>query len=293
MAVTTAAKAGVRARPIAEADVPAVAEFLHANLNKRVSVDAWTCAVDVPWQVERPNAGFMLLDGDAVVGAYVAYYSERTIAGQPERFCNLGAWCVLPDYRFYGLKLLRALLAQDGYHFTDLSPSGNVVGLNTRLGFRFFDTATSVVPNLPWPSLPWRDTVSFDPALLERTLEGLELQHYRDHAAAAAARHLLLMRGGEWCYVVFRKDRRKGLPLFATILHVSNPALFKTMSRPLARHMLLRHRTAATLIERAIVDHRPRLSRTVNSPRRKMFRSTSLEPAQTDYLYSELVCLSW
>ena len=291
--MTTAAKAGVKVLPIAEGDVPAVAEFLHANLNERVPVDVYARAVDVPWQVERPNAGFMLLDGDSVVGAHLAYYSERRIDGRPERFCNLGAWCVLPDYRFHGLRLLKALLAQDGYHFTDLSPSGNVVGLNTQLGFRFLDTKTSVVPNLPWPSSQWRDTISSDRARLERTLEGDELQRYRDHAAAGAARHLLLMRGGEWCYVVFRKDRRKGLPLFASILHVSNPELFRAMARPLARHLLLRHGAAATLIERAVVEHRPRLSRTVDSPRRKMFRSPSLEPAQIDYLYSELVCLSW
>ena len=58
------------------------------------------------------------------------------IDGRVERFCNLGAWCVLPEHRFHALRLLKALLAQDGYHFTDLSPSGNVVGLNERLGFR-------------------------------------------------------------------------------------------------------------------------------------------------------------
>jgi hypothetical protein len=232
----------------------------------------------------------MLLDGAAVVGAHLAFYSERTVDGRPERFCNLGAWCVLPDHRFHALRLLKALLAQDGYHFTDLSPSGSVVGLNERLGFRFLDTTTTVVPNLPWPG---RGRISCDPALIERTLTGAELQLYRDHARAAAARHVLLMRGGEWCYVIFRKDRRKGLPLFASILHVSNPELFRAMARPLARHLLLRHGAAATLIERAVVEHRPRLSLTVESPRRKMFRSPSLEPAQIDYLYSELVCLSW
>jgi hypothetical protein len=290
MAVTTASKTAVELRPIGPRDVPAVAEFLHAHLNERVSAEAWARAVDVPWHVEAPNAGFMLLDGDAVVGAHLAFYSERTVDGRPERFCNLGAWCVLPDHRFHALRLLKALLAQDGYHFTDLSPSGSVVGLNERLGFRFLDTTTTVVPNLPWPG---RGRISCDPALIERTLTGAELQLYRDHARAAAARHVLLMRGGEWCYVIFRKDRRKGLPLFASILHVSNPELFRAMARPLARHLLLRHGAAATLIERAVVEHRPRLSLTVESPRRKMFRSPSLEPAQIDYLYSELVCLSW
>lgn len=293
MAVIAAVKTSVTVAPITQVDVPEVAEFFHANLDARVPAVAWARAVDVPWNVERPNAGFMLVDGSAVVGAHLAFYSERTIRGRRERFCNLGAWCVLPDYRFHALRLLRALLDQDGYHFTDLSPSGNVVGLNTRLGFRFLDTTTTVVPNLPWPSRPGRGTISSDPALLESTLEGAELQRYRDHAGASAARHLLLMRDSEWCYVVFRKDRRKGLPVFASILHVSNAELLRRMARPLARHLLLRHGAAATLIERAVAEHRPRISRTIDSPRRKMFRSSTLEPAQIDYLYSELVCLSW
>jgi hypothetical protein len=293
VAVIEAVRTGVVVRAIMPDDVPAVAAFLHANLNARVSADAWGRALDVPWSVDLPNMGFMLLDGGDVVGAYLAFYSERMIDGRRERFCNLGAWCVLPDHRFYGLRLLKSLLSQEGYHFTDLSPSGSVVDINARLGFRLLDTTTTVVPNLPWPTIPGRDTITSDPALLERTLTGAELERYRDHAGAAAAHHLLLGRGGEWCYVVFRKDRRKGLPLFASILHVSHPELFRAMSRPLARHLLFRYGVAATLIERAVIAHRPRLSRTVQSPRKKMFRSATLDASHIDYLYSELVCLSW
>jgi hypothetical protein len=293
MAVSAPTKTRVELRAIGDGDRLAVGEFMNAHLNDRVTPGAWVSALDVPWKVGAPNAGFMLLDGEEIVGAHLAFYSERVIDGQLERFCNLGAWCVLPDYRFHGLRLLKALLAQDGYHFTDLSPSGNVVGLNTRLGFEFLDTTTTVIPNLPWPSLPRRGTISSDPDLIERTLDQTELAHYRDHARAAAARHLVLIRGEEWCYVVFRKDRRKGLPLFASILYVSNSGLFRAMARPLCRHLLVRHGAAATLVERAVVEHRPRAALVVDSPRRKMFRSSGLRPAQIDYLYSELVCLSW
>ena len=83
--------------------------------------------------------------------------------------------------------------------------------------------------------------VSADPAVIERTLTGRELELYRDHARHAAARHVVLIRGDEWCYVVFRKDRRKGLPVFASMLYVSDPELLRRMARPFARHLLLRH----------------------------------------------------
>jgi hypothetical protein len=292
-AVAVSAAEGIRVVPIADGDVRRAAEFLHAQLNSRVSVDHWASAVDVPWAVQRPNAGFMLLDGDEVVGVQLAFYSERVLDGSRERFCNLGAWCVLPEYRLHGLRLLKAALRQEGYHFTDLSPSGNVVGINEKLSFRFLDTTTALVPCLPWPTLPGRGRISADPEVIARTLSGAELELYRDHAATGAARHVVLLQGEEWCYVVFRRDRRKDLPLFVSVLYVSNPRLFRAMARRFARHVLIHHRALAMLAEERVVGYRPRPSLTWRWPRRKMFRSPSLAPSQIDYLYSELVCVSW
>jgi hypothetical protein len=283
----------VHLAPISEADVPAVADFLHTNLNTRVSASTWQRAMLVPWKVDAPNHGFLLRDEQRIVGVSLAFYSERLIAGEPERFCNLGAWCVLPDFRFHSLRLLRALLAQNDYHFTDLSPSGNVVPLNLRLKFVQLDTATAVVPNLPWPLPSWRIKISADPETIENTLNGEELDLYRDHADAAAVRHLVLRRGGESCYVMFRKVTRKNLPIFAAILHVSNPDLFHQAILPLTRHLLIHYRTLATLAELRIVKQRPRLSAMLSAPRPKMYRSMTLEPAQIDDLYSELVCVPW
>ena len=101
------------------------------------------------------------------------------------------------------------------------------------------------------------------------------------------------MRGGEWCYVVFRKDRRKRLPVFASILYVNNPELLLAMGGRLSRHLLFRHGVLATLAELRVVKQRPRLSLMLGSPRRKMFKSAHLTPDQIDYLYSELVCVAW
>jgi hypothetical protein len=284
---------GIRVCPITDADAMPVGEFLNRNLNPNVSAEHWARSIDVPWSVDRPNGGFMLLDGDdTVVGVNLAFYSDREIDGRRERFCNLGSWCVLPEHRFHSLRLLRALLAQDGYHFTDLSPSGNVLGVNERLGFRFLDNAAVIVPAVPFPSRPGRDVVSADPAVIERTLTGDALELYRDHAATAA-RHLVLARDGEWCYVVWRKDRCRQVRAFASILYASNPDLLRRMAGPLGRHLLVRDGVLAMIIEQRIADRPRRLAIPLESRRRKMFRSPRLGPAQIDYLYSELVCVSW
>ena len=240
-----------------------------------------------------PNHGYLLEEAGSVVGAYVAYYTQRVIGDVEHAVCNLGAWCVLDTHRFHSVRLLKALLAQPGFDYLDLSPSGNVVGLNKRLGFKSLDTSTALIPNIPWPSWPGRTSISSDPSVIEATLTDEDLAIYRDHAHAAAAKHLVVRRGQEHCYVIFRRDRRKNLPWFASLLYVSNPDLFKRSVRPFARTMLLRHRVLATLAELKLVGERPNLSVQLRTSRPKMFKSENLTAEMIDYLYSELVVLPW
>ena len=293
-AVGEAQRRAVELAPITNADVPAVADFFHVHLNDRVPLATWVAAMSAPWRAEAPNRGFMLRDGQRIVGAQLAFYAERTIAGRTERFCNLAALCVLPDFRIYSVRLLMALLAQDGYHFTDLSPTGNVIPLNTRLKFRSLDTSAALIPNLPWPTVPNRTKISADPDVIASMLTGAELELYRDHAQGLAARHLVLVRGDDSCYVMFREVRAGILPVFATILHVSNPELFRRATSRLARYLLVHHRLLATLAELRTMQYRPRLSVMLRAPLPpKMYRSATLDPAQVDDLYSELACMPW
>ncbi len=284
----------IRVRPITEVDLPAVADFLHRHLNHRIPPQVWEQSVRVPWKVDAPDHGRLLADGDEVVGVYLAFYSERVIDGRPERFCNLGAWCVLPPYRFHAARLLRSLLAQPDVHFTDLSPSGPVVPIGRRHGFRRLDTTTALVPHLPWPWRSRHELVTSDAAAIERTLTGSDLQIYRDHAGAAAAHHVLLVRGDRYCYVMFRRDRRKGLPVFATILYASDHRLWRQMALPFGDHLLRHHRLVASLVPRRTVPcPPPPWSVRLRSPRPMLYRSAHLPPDRIDHLYSELVCVPW
>lgn len=279
--------------PITDSDIPAVARFLHEHLNARVTTESWQRAMTPPWKVDAPNHGFLLRDGVRVVGTYLAFYSDRLIDGRRESFCNLGAWCVLPEYRFQSLRLLKALLGQQDYHFTDLSPSGSVVPLNTRLKFTLLDTRTALVPVLPGVSVPGRTRITARPAEIAAALTGAELELYLDHRDTAAAHHLLITHGGRTCYVMFRKDRRKDLPVFASVLHVSDPEVFARVTGPVVRHLFLHHRVLAALMELRVVGGRPRRSVLLSRARPKMFRSTRLGPDRIDYLYSELTCVPW
>lgn len=281
----------VELAPIADDDIVAVARFMHDHHNATVAPEQWVRALRVRWSESAPHHGYMLRAGGEIVGAYLAYFSDREVDGRPERFCNLGAWCVLEPHRAQGLRLLMALLRMRGYHFTDFSPSGNVVPLNRKLKFTDLDTRTSLLLNAPW--LPRRGLrITSDPVVLAATLTPEERGIHADHRDAAAARHVVVIAGDEHCYIIFRRDRRKRIRAFASILHVGNADLFQRSVRQIGAHLLLRHRVPAMLMEERVVHGRPRGAVRLQRSRPKMFKS-SLPAERIDYLYSELMALEW
>lgn len=292
-AQSTAQSAAPVLAPIGPEDLDRVGAFLHDHLDRRLSAREWAAAARAPWAVDSRDHGYLLSVGDRVVGVYLAFRSTRTVRGRVEQVCNLGAWCVEDAYRAHGLRLLRALLAQRDVTFTDLSPSGPVVALDERLGFRRIDTPTSLVPALPWPATGGV-VVSSDPAYIELTLRGADRAIHRDHRDAAAARHVVITRGDEYCYVVLRRDTRKGVRCFGTVLYASNPALLRATLRAVAGHLLAHDRVAALLVEDRFVGGRRApggvVVRRLGRPR--MVRGDA-DLGSTAYLYSELTCVAW
>lgn len=284
--------AEVELRAIAGADVPAVCNFLRVHLNSRVSASQWRSLFDPPWSMEAPNHGFQLVMDGQILGVYAAVYSERMIDGSVVAFCNLAAFCVREEYRVHSMRLLRAILAQKGYVFTDLSPSGNVVALNQRLGFLSLDPSTELSVNLPARRRSGIRVTS-DSERLAAALQGEEAELYRDHQDAPAARHVLATCGDAWAYLVIRRDRRKRLPLFATPLHAGGDLALLARAWPqVASHLLLRFGMPVLLSDpRVLGFHVPR-ARLLAVPRPRMVRGIDRIEA-VDYLYSELALVGW
>ena len=280
-------------RPITDEDAATVSRFLHEHLNATVSPAAWRAVLAPPWQADPPNHGFTLVTGGTIVGVYLAVYSVRDVNGEERRFCNLAAFCVLAEYRAHSFRLMRAILAQPGFEFTDFSPSGNVVALNERLGFSALDTATRLAPNLP--RLPRRGlTVTENPSALTAVLTGRDARVYRDHLDAPAARHIVAIEGEDYGYLVVRKDRRKRLPMFSSPLYVGgNRDLLRRAWPQIGSHLLFRHAELATLAERRLLGFAPAFGIDVGKHRSKMLRSGSVPADAVDYLYSELTLLDW
>ena len=287
------ANSGVSTQPITSEDAASVSEFLHENLNGAVSAAAWSQLILPPWNSAAPNHGFQLVtDEGTVVGVYAAVYSQREVDGITIDVCNLAAFCVLEAYRVHSLKLIRALLKQPGFVFTDLSPSGNVIAVNERLGFQRIDTATRLVVNLPRPRRRGLRLTN-DPETLGRVLVGRDALVYGDHRDAAAVEHLLVEGDGDYGYLMFRRDRRKGLRLFATPLFAGgSPASIESAWGVIRAH-LLRKGLVFTLAEHRILGFSRGLGAELANPRPKMSRGDGIPADEVDYLYSELTLVAW
>lgn len=277
--------------PIGPDDSTAVTQFLHQHLNPRVPPARWAALLNPPWGRIGPNQGFKLVDGDGhLVGVYVAIYSIR---GKDEvRVCNLAAFCVLEEHRSRSLLLLRALLRQKDWVITDLSPSGVVPALNERLGFEHLDASTRLVLNTP--RLRRTGRLSTDPAVLGSVLHGADATVFADHRHAPAAHHVLVQDEHGHGYFVFRRDRRKRLPLFASPLYAGgDPGALQRMWPAVAGHLLAQG-LPAVLAERRVLGFTPTgPGRDLEQPRPKMSRGHLPPDVASDHLYSELTLLEW
>ena len=274
--------------PVTESNLAEFARFLHENLMRTRSPAEWEAGLRTQWMPDLPNHGFVVRDAGAIVGGIGAYYAQRQIRGNTERFCNITSWCVLDSHRQQSMRLAMALLAQTGFHFTNFSPT-QVVGASLKfLKFKELDERVVVMLNLPSP-LAFGARVLTDPTAIEGALTGDALKAYRDHAVFPWLRQLVVGRPGAWCHVIYKRRTYKGLPA-AQLLYVSDRAVFASTFRRLAAHLLLRG-MVSTHVERRLIDEPawPSAIRTGFKP--KLFQSKTLADAQVRDVYSELMSL--
>lgn len=274
-------------RAVAPEDVTAVADFFHARLNRRVPSAQWRLVLDPPWGAIGPHRGYALWSDGEVVGAYACVYSRRSPDGP--LVCNLAAFCVLPAYRMHSVRLLRSVLADPQAVFTDLSPSGNVVAINERLKFRLLPTDTRLVMNLPAPT-PRGLRVTDSATEMTAVLDSADTAIFHDHAGAAT-RSLTVIGQSGYAFLAYRRDKRKGLPLFASPLYVGGDRDLLARSWGAVRGHLLRRGFAATLAEKRVLGFIAGPGWTVRNPRPRMVRGDV--PDDLDYMYSELALIEW
>lgn len=277
--------------PIKDSDLLDFCRFLNINLSNQRSADEWANAFRQDWGIEKPNNGFMLRDNGQIVGGIGAIYAQRLIHGKAELFCNITSWCVLDQYRSQSMRLAIALTSQQGFNFTDLTPTEVVSKTLQFLKFKPMNERQAVWPNLPWPfSLLSGVRVVHDPDAIEQSLSPEDAGPWRDHRHLPWLNHLAVGRPGDFCHVVYKKTYLKGLP-GAFVLGFSNPEQFVKYRFDLGNSLLFNSGLIFTRVESRLLARVPRPSIELTGFRNKVFRSENLTEADMSNLYTEIVAL--
>jgi hypothetical protein len=275
--------------PIRDDDLLPFCTFLNKHLNPRIQPQDWVQAFRQRWDDDKPNNGFLLRDGDRIVGGIGAIYSKQNIRGKAERFCNITSWCVLEPYRSQSMRMALTLTAQPGYHYTDLTPTKIVAGSLRFLKFRPMNEKRTVWPNPP--SFFRGDVrVLTDPEAIGTSLPAEASRVYRDHRHLPWLSHFAVGRTGAYCHIVFKRGVLKKLPC-ADVLYISDPGLYLRYHRQIGHYLLSRHGMPTCRAESRLLTGTPPLAREVGGYIPKMFRSDTLTESDISNLYSELAAL--
>jgi hypothetical protein len=278
----------IKTTAIQQEHLEEVGRFLHENLNRKISVQAWVNSLTHPWSDVRPNYGMQMRDGDRLVGVFCAIYSDQTVNGKSEKFCNPHTWCVLEDYRNHGISLVLSIIKQRGYHFTMLTPNPKVAEIFRSLKFKDLGKEIAYFPNLPALRFG-QSIVESRPDAIAQHLSPAARRDYELHRDIPWLRFLAFGTPGDICLVVYKAGRWKRLPS-ARLLHVSDAAAFGR-HLPLLRNHFLRKGFATTSVETRMTAGVPRLAYRIQRRQGKLFMSSTLNDAQITDLYSELVSL--
>src|SRR5207249_6495381 len=110
-------------------DFPRVHPLLLEFRNKGLDREHWSQLFVDHSGLQDGRFGWVLADGDEVVGFIGTILSERTVRGEKVRFCNTSSWIVKKEYRAHSLALHARVLADESVAVTNLSATPGVLKL--------------------------------------------------------------------------------------------------------------------------------------------------------------------
>ena len=274
---------------------PVLSEFA----NPRMSREDWRRMMfDLPWPVAEDHRGFVLRDGDEVVGFIGTIFSSRLLGGVTHRFCNLSSWIVRDSHRNSSLRLLAAVLALKSHTLVALTPSGPAYDVYVRVGFRPLETAKILLPPLARPGNLLRVPGTSVTTRIEAIRAELDEpgRAVADHMAGTLAGQALLRVGVRRCHLVATRTPWKGRWRLAHVLHASDWGLFwehATLASFAFSRVL--GTVGLRVDSRHLSGRRPPLSiqRALTLPDLYRPAIPELLPSLIDGLYTEVVGLRW
>ncbi|MBR1175857.1 acetoacetate--CoA ligase [Bradyrhizobium sp. KB893862 SZCCT0404] len=296
-------RSGLHVRAVGPEDVEPVCRFLEeAFCESRIEATSWRRLFNHGWSDH--GRGFMLFDGNALVGFIGAVAARRHVNEGAVLVSNLSSWVVNAKYRGWGLALLASMLDDENATYTCFTPQPSSWAALMAQRFKPLDSQRIAMPPLLQAATLFassRALISFDPVLVREKLTRHQKQIFDDHAPYDCLQ-LVIIDGPDHAYLVVKRrehrlaaSRLGGLarllprPIpYSDILHCSAPALLMRHLERVKLAILRRQRTAALVAEARLFPVRPR---GVVLPMSTCFRSPLTAVGELDRLYSEIVLL--
>ena len=194
--------------------------------NRKMSREDWRAMLfTYPWWDGAERGHALYADGVAV-GFMGTIFSRRTIRGRDETFCNASCWIVREAYRSASILLLRPLLAMRDCTIVNWTPTARSYEIFKKLGFKALESQSLLLPAIapPWSFV---GTSTDDPRAIACSLDGVELEIYRNLASRPNVRHTILRHGDRRCYVVATHRLVRSVPI-ADVHYVGDREFFWT-----------------------------------------------------------------
>lgn len=274
---------------------PLLLEFKNPHLNK----DDWRQLFVDHSGLQNGHFGWMLVDGDEVVGFLSTILSERMIRGETVLLCNMSNWIVKREYRAHSLALHARVLADKSVTVTNLSPTPQVLKLQEKLGFTPMDKSERIILPVVTPrTFMDRCEIVTKAGAVEAALEGERLRFFRDHQLPFN-HHILLRTPLGDCYIMMNRTSKKicgnwRLP-FARVHHIGAPDIFVRYLEKLVVRLAASLKVVAMIVDdRMLCGAVPWHSfMRPDGERTAAFRSERLAAEDIDGLYTEAVRLNY
>ncbi|MDH2355113.1 acetoacetate--CoA ligase [Bradyrhizobium sp. SSUT112] len=112
-------RSNLRLRVVGIEDQEPICRFLE-EFNTGIKAATWRRLFDHDWS--HHGRGFMLLDGNSVVGFLGTVVARRHMNGNAALVCNLSSWFVHAKYRGWGMALLDKVLEDENLTYTSFTP---------------------------------------------------------------------------------------------------------------------------------------------------------------------------
>jgi hypothetical protein len=284
---STPAMAGVRARQIAAADLPAVAELLASGFAGR-SREFWSGVLARlaahPTPDGLPKYGYMLDSGGEAVGAILLIFSMLRDGDATTIRCNVSSWYVKPEFRGFASLFVSKALSHRNVTYLNVTPAPSTLPLVNAQGYTQYSRGIFVaVPALQRGAEDARVSLVARAGTADMPLESLERELLLQHAEYGCL-SLWCTQNGRGHPFVFRLRALKGIVPCAQLVYCRSVDDFVHCAGPIGRYLALRGRPLVLVDSNGAIPGL--IGKYVDAKMPKYFKGTD-RPRLGDLAYTE------